>query len=118
MARYQAQLLWSEQNPVAVRQFLSQLAETLQCSAEWVDRQTVALPLIHKPSGLLVQVLLEFQRNKSLVVLVTSHEPMGNSAANSKQVLEQMLSLMTKLLPQAQLVYRSDRDGPVFKARS
>jgi hypothetical protein len=43
---------------------------------------------------------------------------MGNSAANSKQVLEQMLSLMTKLLPQAQLVYRSDRDGPVFKARS
>ncbi len=113
MARFEAQ--WQSPGLAAgeIRDLVSHLAQELPSTATWLDANNVSLPLILQPSGLTVQVLLEFQPRGPLTILVNSREGMGYGAPQSRQVLEQLLAVMTRLLPQAQLLYRSDRDGPI-----
>lgn len=113
MARYEAQLHWQGHEPAALGLVVSQLAESLGVQACWLDRTTVSLPLVLQPQGLTVQVLLECRPHGELMLLVSSREGMGHGAPATQQVFDRLLAVMAQALPQAQWLYRSDRDGPI-----
>ena len=76
------------------------------------ERRTVVLP----PQSLSVQVLLEFQQQGTITVLVNSREGMGHGAPQTCHCFEQLLLLLMQQAPTTQVVYRSDRDGPIRQA--
>jgi hypothetical protein len=69
----------------------------------------LALP----PQGLSVQVLLEFQRHGAITALVNSREGMGHGAGQTRRCFEPLLAQLEQQIPAAQMLYRSDRDGPI-----
>ena len=113
MARYEAQLHWQGHEPAALGALVSQLAAPIGVEACWLDRTTVSMPLVLQPHGLTVQVLLECRPHGQLMLLVSSREGMGHGAPATRQVFDRLLEAMAQGLPQAQWLYRSDRDGPI-----
>jgi hypothetical protein len=57
--------------------------------------------------------LFELRGRDQLSVLVNSREGMSSGAPLSRAVLEQVLAILSRLLPGTTLAYRSDRDGPI-----
>jgi hypothetical protein len=49
-------------------------------------------------------------------VLISSREAVGRGAPLTKSLLNQVLEHLGQLIPDAHLLYRSDRDGPLLHA--
>ena len=96
-----------------LRPVLEQLNPGAGGTFTWLDQRNASLALLPGSVSLPVRVLLEMRERGELAVLVTSREGMTRGAPLSHGVLEQVLLQLQKLLPQAALQYRSDRDGPV-----
>lgn len=112
MARLEA-LLSLQQGALNRRQPLDQLGVELATELTWLDPRNACLSLVAGPSALQVQVLLELRGRDQLSVLVNSREGMSSGAPLSRAVLEQVLAILSRLLPGTTLTYRSDRDGPI-----
>lgn len=112
MARLEA-LLNVKPSAEDCRQTLNQLAVSLDGEMTWLDPLNACLSLSVGTSALPVQVLFELRGRDQLGVLVNSREGMGAGAPLSHAVLEQVLDLLLRLVPEAGLAYRSDRDGPI-----
>jgi hypothetical protein len=112
LARLEA-LLSLQQGALNRRQPLDQLGVELATELTWLDPRNACLSLVAGPSALQVQVLLELRGRDQLSVLVNSREGMSSGAPLSRAVLEQVLAILSRLLPGTTLTYRSDRDGPI-----
>jgi len=112
MARFEA-LLAPASNPSDWSAAVNQLAQEWQGSADWLDGRNASLTVHVAPTGLQVKLLLELQHSGQLGVLISSREGMGSGAVQTKVVLEQLLVSLERLLPGVQVVFRSDRDGPI-----
>ena len=113
MARFEA-LIKPIADGKALRDALEQLAQSWGGVLTWLDRRNASLDLVS--GGLPVKLLLELRRGDVLGVLVSSREGMGTGAPRSQKLLDQLLSVLLKHVPRAQVQYRSDRDGPIFQA--
>ena len=82
-------------------------------SFSWLDQRNASLAIMPSSAAVPVQVLLELKGRGELGVLVTSREGMGRGAPLSCGVLDQLLEQLQQLLPESELRYRSDRDGPL-----
>jgi len=93
------------------------LVETLGlevgATAAWQDCRNASMALVLPPQGLSVQVLLEFQRHGASTALVNSREGMGHGAGQTRHCFEQLLAQLEQQIPAVQMLYRSDRDGPI-----
>jgi hypothetical protein len=112
MARFEA-LLAPVRDLEAARTCIDQLAQEWQGAADWLDKRNASLTVHVAPTGLQVKLLLELQPSGQLGVLVSSREGMGGGAVQTKEVLDQLLAILERLLPGVQVVFRSDRDGPI-----
>ena len=112
MARLEA-LLTGVPELQELRPVLEQLNPGTGGTFTWLDQRNASMALLPGSAALPVRVLLEIRERGELAVLVTSREGMTRGAPLSHGVLEQVLVQLQKLLPQAALQYRSDRDGPV-----
>lgn len=112
MARLEA-LLSLQPGALNRRQTLDQLGVELATELTWLDPRNACLSLVAGPSALQVQVLLELRGRDQLSLLVNSREGMSSGAPLSRAVLEQVLAILSRLLPGTTLDYRSDRDGPI-----
>ena len=112
MARFEA-LLAPVRDLEAARTCIDQLAQEWQGAADWLDGRNASLTVHVAPTGLQVKLLLELQHSGQLGVLISSREGMGGGAVQTKVVLEQLLASLERLLPGVQVVFRSDRDGPI-----
>jgi hypothetical protein len=112
MARFEA-LLAPASNASDWRAVIDQLAQEWQGAADWLDGRNASLTVHVAPTGLQVKLLLELQPSGQLGVLVSSREGMGGGAVQTKEVLDQLLASLERLLPGVQVVFRSDRDGPI-----
>ena len=112
MARLEA-LLNGAPELSELRPLLEQLNPGAGGTFTWLDQRNASMALLPGSAALPVRVLLEMRERGELAVLVTSREGMTRGAPLSHGVLEQVLLQLQKLLPQAALQYRSDRDGPV-----
>ena len=112
MARFEA-LLAPASNPSDWSAAVNQLAQEWQGAADWLDGRNASWTVHVAPTGLQVKLLLELQRSGQLGVLISSREGMGGGAVQTKVVLEQLLASLERLLPGVQVVFRSDRDGPI-----
>jgi hypothetical protein len=52
-------------------------------------------------------------KGTSLELLLISREAMGKGAPRTRECLADLLESVERLLPQLELVFRSDRDGPI-----
>ncbi len=116
MARYEAHLQCPELTPADAQQLVDRLALALRVAVTWLDRRNASIALVLPPQGLGVQLLLEFQNHGAITVLVNSREGMGHGAPQTRDCFEQLLRLLEHDAPSAQLLYRSDRDGPIRQA--
>ena len=112
MARFEA-LLAPASNPSDWSAAVNQLAQEWQGAADWLDGRNASLTVHVAPTGLQVKLLLELQHSGQLGVLISSREGMGGGSLQTKVVLEQLLASLERLLPGVQVVFRSDRDGPI-----
>jgi hypothetical protein len=112
MARFEA-LLAPVRDLDAARACIDQLAQEWHGVPEWLDGRNASLTVHVAPTGLQVKLLLELQHSGQLGVLITSREGMGGGSLQTKAVLEQLLAALHRLLPGAQVLFRSDRDGPI-----
>lgn len=113
MARYEAQLQCPPLEPVLEQQTAEHLAGAFGVELTWLDRRNASMALLLPPQGLSVRVLLEFHGHGQITLLVSSREGMGKGAPQTCTCFEEVLALLSQHLPAAQLLYRSDRDGPV-----
>lgn len=112
MARFEA-LLAPVRDREAARTCIDQLAQDWQGAPEWLDGRNASLTVHVAPTGLQVKLLLELQYSGQLGVLISSREGMSGGAQQTRVVLDQLLASLERLLPGAQVVFRSDRDGPI-----
>jgi hypothetical protein len=112
MARFEA-LLAPVRDLEAARACIDQLAQEWQSVPDWLDGRNASLTVHVAPTGLQVKLLLELQHSGQLGVLITSREGMGAGALQSKVILEQLLAELQRRLPGVQVLFRSDRDGPI-----
>lgn len=112
MARLEA-LLAPVGNNESLRGAIAQLAEELGGTFTWLDSRNGSLALTTGSRALAVQVLLELRMGSELGVLLSSREGMGCGAPLSRAVLEQLLAALVRIAPGAEVVFRSDRDGPI-----
>ena len=115
MARYVAQLLCPQQTVSHAQLLVEQLAAALAAEPQWLDCRNASLVLVLPPQSLSVQVLLEFQQQGAITVLVNSREGMGHGAPQTRHCFEQLLLQLTQQAASTQVVYRSDRDGPILQ---
>lgn len=115
MARLEAQLTGMPAEPDAHR-CIEDLAKALGEPCNWIDLRNAAIAIHAGAVSLPIQVLLELKGRGQLGVLISSREPLGRGAPLSQAVLEQVLEHLGRLIPDAQLLYRSDRDGPLLHA--
>jgi hypothetical protein len=112
MARLEALLA-----PVAdgepLRVAIARLAQEMGGTVVWLDGRNASIMLTAGKAALAVQVLLELRPRSELVVLLSSREGMGSGAPLSGGVLEQLLVGLQAVAPGAQVLFRSDRDGPI-----
>jgi hypothetical protein len=115
MARLEALLkpLAHTSDCIAVRTAIEQQAATWGAVADWFDERNVSLIVALTPSAPPVRLLLELEVSGALAVLLSSQEGMGGGAPHTRLVLEQLLAGLAHLLADWQVVFRSDRDGPV-----
>lgn len=113
MARYEAHLHCPQLTLADAQHLVETLALEVGATAGWLDRRNASLALVLPPQGLSVQLLLEFQRHGAITALVNSREGMGHGAAQTRLCFEHLLFQLEQRLPAAQLLYRSDRDGPI-----
>jgi hypothetical protein len=98
---------------IAVRTVIEQQAAAWGAVAEWLDERNVSLTVALAPTSMPVKLLFELDASGALVVLVSSQEGMVGGAPQTRLVLEQLLGGLAHLLVNWQVVFRSDRDGPV-----
>ena len=115
MARLEAQLTGMPAEPDAHR-CIEDLAKALGEPCNWIDLRNAAIAIHAGAVSLPIQVLLELKGRGQLGVLISSREALGRGAPLSQAVLEQVLEHLGRLIPDAQLLYRSDRDGPLLHA--
>jgi hypothetical protein len=113
MARYEAQLQCPDLELERFQQQLKHLGDSLGVELTWLDRRNASLALLLPPQSISVQLLVEFRGQGEITLLVSSREGMGKGAPQSQACFEQVLGLLHQQLPDAQLRYRSDRDGPI-----
>ena len=116
MARYEAHLHCLELTLADAQRLVEKLAQELRVAVSWLDRRNASMALVLPPQGLGVQLLLEFQNHGAITALVNSREGMGHGAPQTRHCFEHLLRLLGLEAPSAQLLYRSDRDGPIRKA--
>ena len=63
-----------------------------------------------------IQVLIELKGRGQLGVLISSREAVGRGTPLTQSLLNQVLEHLGRLIPDTQLLYRSDRDGPLLHA--
>ena len=107
MARYEAQLHCKQQSESQVQLLVEQLASALTAEPQWLDRRNASLVVVLPPQGLSVQVLLEFQQQGAITMLVNSREGMGHGAPQTRHCFEQLLLLLMQQAPMTQVVYLS-----------
>lgn len=115
MARLKAQLAGMPAEPDAHR-CIEDLAKALCGPCNWIDLRNAAIVIHAGALSLPIQVLIELKGRGQLGVLISSREALGRGAPLSQAVLEQVLAHLSVLIPDAQLLYRSDRDGPLVHA--
>lgn len=113
MARYESQFHCPSLEMGAQHEVAERLAGALNVELTWLDRRNASMALLLPPQGLSVQLLLEFRSHGEITLLVSSREGMGKGAPQSKACFERVMALLSEQLPAAQLLYRSDRDGPI-----
>ena len=116
MARYEAHLDCPELTLADAQTLVEKLGLELHVAISWLDRRNASMALVLPPQGLGVQLLLEFQKHGVITVLVNSREGMGHGAPQTHHCFEHLLRLLGLEAPSAQLLYRSDRDGPIRQA--
>ncbi|MFM7315231.1 MAG: hypothetical protein ACKO0M_19055 [Cyanobium sp.] len=87
-------------------------------AAEVEHRTTVHLSALLRDAGdnLSLQLFADVQAKKMgpvLELVLMSREAMGRGAPLTHQRFRQLLSTLEETAPQLQLLFRSDRDGPV-----
>lgn len=115
VARLEAQLAGMPAEPDAHR-CIEDLAQALGEPCNWLDARNAALAIHAGSLSLPIQVLLELKGRGQLGVLISSREAVGRGAPLTKSLLNQVLEHLGRLIPDAQLLYRSDRDGPLLHA--
>ena len=115
MARLEAQLTGMPAEPDAHR-CIEDLAKALGEPCNWLDPRNAALAIHAGSLSLPIQVLLELKGRGQLGVLISSREAVGRGAPLTQSLLNQVLEHLGRLIPDAQLLYRSDRDGPLLHA--
>ena len=115
MARLEAQLTGMPAEPDAHR-CIEDLAKALGEPCNWIDLRNAAIAIHAGALSLPIQVLLELKGRGQLGVLISSREAAGRGAPLTGSVLNQVLEQLGRLIPDAQLLYRSDRDGPLVHA--
>ena len=113
MARYEAHLQCPGLELGAQQQVVQQLATAVDVELTWLDRRNASMGLLLPPQGLSVRVLLECQANGKITMLLSGREGMAKGAPQSRACFEHLLALLLELLPAAQVMFRSDRDGPI-----
>lgn len=112
MARFEA-LLAPASNASDWSAAIEQLAQEWQGAPDWLDGRNASLTVHVAPTGLQVKLLLELRHSGQLGVLISSREGMGGGAQQTRVVLAQLLASLERLLPGVQVLFRSDRDGPI-----
>ena len=115
MARLEAQLAGMPAEPDAHR-CIEDLAQALGEPCNWLDARNAALAIHAGSLSLPIQVLLELNGRGQLGVLISSREAVGRGAPLTQSLLNQVLEHLGCLIPDTQLLYRSDRDGPLLHA--
>jgi hypothetical protein len=115
MARLEAQLAGVPSAPEAHR-CIEELSQALGEPCNWLDARNAALAIHAGSLSLPIQVLIELKGRGQLGVLISSREAVGRGAPLTKSLLNQVLDHLGQLIPDAQLLYRSDRDGPLLHA--
>ena len=120
MARLEAVLGGMEhvEHGPAFQTDLERLNTALTGHLEWLDPRNAELRLACGPDALLVTVLLERLSPDGLRILATSREGMGTGAPHTTASLERVLNWLQQRQPNAQLRFRSDRNGPLQQQAS
>lgn len=116
MARYEAHLDCPKLTLAEAQTLVEKLGLELRVAVNWLDRRNASMALVLPPQGLGVQLLLEFQKHGVITVLVNSREGRGHGAPQTRHCFEHLPRLLGLEAPSAQLLYRSDRDGPIRQA--
>ena len=105
--------------PIQARELIPQLLPVLEAIDATIDQQAPAhLSALFRstPEGLSLQLFADVQpqaRGPELDVVVMSREAMGKGAPITQRAFERLIALVADLAPGLELIFRSDRDGPL-----
>jgi hypothetical protein len=116
MARYL--LVLRPPGPVEAGELITGLEPLIQRLRAEVDHRTTAHLSAVLGSGdpLRMQLFADVQTKadgKVLELVLMSREAMGRGAPQTRQWFERLADAATETMPDLQLVFRSDRDGPL-----
>ena len=113
MARFAAHFHSPQLTPADAELLVQQIAMLWAAESRWLDCRNASMGFLLPPRGLAVQVLIEFQGASAITLLMTSSEGMGQGVLQTRHCFKQVLLLLQECRPEALLLYRSDRDGPI-----
>jgi hypothetical protein len=107
-------------DPAALIEGLSPLVLRLEAEVDHRTRAHLSAMLGGPNETMPLQLFADVQAKSAgpvLELVLISREAMGRGAPNTRRRFEELAQLADEVMPQLELVFRSDRDGPVPDAR-